>query len=441
MEEFSKRRAALANQLQNNSVSILFSAQLQIRNGDAEYPFRQQSDFYYLSGFPEPEAVLVLSKDDKGDLLFILFNRTHDLEAEVWTGKRVGQEGACKEYNADESHDIQQIDNIMPQILANKAIIYQVMGRCTEQDQKIQIWLETAKKRLATKQRSELNKIVSAPDTIIDLAPIIHEMRLFKSIEEINNMRKAAEISAQAHLKLMQQCKPGLFEYQLEAIFNAHCLDQGCRGLAYNSIVAGGNNSCTLHYTSNDQKLMVGDLVLVDAGGEYNNYAADITRTYPINGKFTQEQKQIYNLVLQAQLAGIEQVRPGNLWDSVQNIMLEIIVKGLVELDIMRGKVKDLIHEQAYKQFYMHSSGHWLGMDVHDVGRYKTQGNWRPFEPGMVLTVEPGIYISKYNSKVDPKWHGIGVRIEDDILVTNDGHEVLSASAPKKVAEIESARN
>jgi Xaa-Pro aminopeptidase len=439
MEEYAKRRATLASQLQNNSVVLLNSSQLVIRNGDAEFPFRQSSDFYYLTGFNEPEAIMVLSTDAQGKLSYVLFNRPHDSDAEIWNGKRAGQEGACTEFGANAAHDIAKIDSVMPELLADKHRIYYPLGENAEFDRKVLAWLQDAKKNLWSRKRNE-QTVKFVPDALIDLLPLLHEMRLFKTDQEIDNMRKAAAISAAGHAQLMQQCRAGQFEYQLEAIFNANCLQNGCRGLAYNSIVAGGNNSCTLHYTENDQLLKDGELVLVDAGGEYNNYAADITRTFPVNGKFTAEQRQIYELVLNAQLAGIAQVKPGNLWDSVQNTMVQIIVKGLIELGILKGDVNKLIKEQAHRRFYMHGSGHWLGMDVHDVGQYKQNGDWRVFEPGMVLTVEPGIYIAKNSKDVAAKWWGIGVRIEDDVLVCKQGNEVLSQAAPKTIAEIESAR-
>lgn len=439
MDEFTTRRAALAKQLRNNSIALLAGAQLQIRNGDVDYPFRQDSNFYYLTGFDEPEAVLVLSKDAAGKITYILFNRANDPDAEIWNGKRAGQVGACQDYAADEAYDILTIDKQLPKLLANKEAIYYPLGAKLEFDQRVLGWLQVAKNNLYTSARSENQTIFNVPDTIIDLLPMVHELRLFKSEQEIEYMRQAASISAAGHLRLMQSCQPGQMEYQLEAVFNAYCLELGCRGLAYNSIVAGGNNSCTLHYTANDQALRAGDLVLIDAGGEYKNYAADITRTFPVNGKFNPEQRQIYALVLQAQLAGIEQVKPGNKWNAVQDAMVKIIVNGLLELGILTGDSKQLIKDKAFRKFYMHGSGHWLGLDVHDAGKYKQQGNWRAFEPGMVLTVEPGIYIAKDTPGIDAKWYGIGIRIEDDVLVTKKGNEVLSSFAPKSIEEIERA--
>lgn len=429
MEEFITRRANLSKQLRNNSIAIIPGAKTQIRNGDAEFPFRQNSDFYYLTGFSEPAAVLVLCKDANGVLDCIMFNLPNDPDAEIWNGKRAGQISIVQDFGANAAHSIANINTEMPGLMAEKEVIYYPLAIDPDFDKQIIIWLQTLKQK---KQ--------AQPETIINILPILHEMRLFKSALEIDYMRKAATISANGHRQLMQQCKAGMFEYQLEAIFNSYCLQNGCRGLAYNSIIASGNNSCTLHYVLNDQILKDGDLVLVDAGAEYNNYAADITRTFPVSGKFSPEQKQIYNLVLKAQLAGIEQIKPGNIWDSVQQAMLKVIVAGLVELEILIGNVDQLIKDQAYKKFYMHSSGHWLGLDVHDAGKYKQAGKLRSFEPGMVLTVEPGIYISKNLTDVANKWLGIGVRIEDDVLVTNTGNEVLSSLAPKTIEEIERVR-
>lgn len=439
MDEFDNRRKKLAAHMQNNSIALFQGAKELYRNGDATYPFRQNSDFFYFTGFSEPDAVMALIKDAKGKLSFILFNRPHDPEREIWDGKRAGQEGAREIYQADESFDINTINENMPKLFGDKQVIYYPIGLSKEFDDHIVRWLKTARKMFHSNNYKGEQKITSVPETQTDILPFVHELRLFKSEQEIEYLRKAAEISALAHLELMRKCEPGLMEYQLEAKFNEYCLNAGCRAFAYQAIVAGGNNSCTLHYISNDQRLNSGELVLIDAGGEYNCYAADITRTFPVNGKFTKEQREIYSLVLEAQLAGIEQVKPGNTIDSVQNVIVEIIVAGLIKLGIMSGDKKQLIRAEEYKRFYMHSSGHWLGLDVHDAGKYKINNQWRKFEPGMVLTVEPGIYIANNLTGVDPKWLGIGVRIEDDVLVTKHGYEVLSAKAPKTIAEIESA--
>lgn len=439
MDEFTARRNKLLSNLRNESITVLPSANLQIRNGDAEYPFRQNSDFFYLTGYNEPDAVLVLSKDNKANVKYILFNLARDPAAETWTGKRIGQDGAKQLYHCDEAYDITSIDEVMPKLFLNHQVVYYPLAADKKFDLKILNWLNQAKHALNKKIRSS-QAISFVPDTIIDVLPLLHEQRLFKSAQEIEYMRKAAEVSANAHLKLLQICRPGIMEYQLQSVFADYCLQAGCRGLAYNSIVAGGNNSCTLHYVENDQPLKDGDLVLVDAGAEYNYYAADITRTFPVSGKFSAEQKQIYNIVLDAQLAGIAEVKPGNNINKVQNVIIEKIVAGLVKLDILKGDVGQLIKNREYTKFYMHSSGHWLGLDVHDVGKYLIDNEYRAFEPGMVLTVEPGIYIDKDSAGVAQKWLGIGVRIEDDILVTPDGNEVLSKAAPKTVEEIERAR-
>lgn len=439
MDEYLARRNKVAAQMRSDSIAILPGADTQSRNSDSEYPFRQNSDFYYLTNFSEPCALMALCKDDKGTVSFVLFNQPRNPDAEVWTGKRAGQVGACETFKADASYDIDTIDDVMPRLFANKQVVYYPLGSDTTFDLKVLKWLQDSKRRFLNKNSTETPSVSFIPDSLVDVLPFIHELRLYKSDMEISYMQKAAQISAAAHLQLMQQCRAGQFEYQLEAIFNAHCLQSGCRSLAYNSIVAGGDNSCTLHYVANDNLLRDGDLVLVDAGGEYNNYASDITRTFPVNGKFSDEQKQIYNIVLDAQLAGIAQIKPGNTLNKVQEVIVEIIVNGLLKLGILKGDPKQLIKDQAYRRYYMHSSGHWLGLDTHDVGKYKIKGQWRKFQPGMVLTVEPGIYISNNFKEVDPKWHGIGVRIEDDILVTKKGHEVLSCGAPKQIEEIERA--
>lgn len=435
MNEFMTRRNKLAAQMPTDSIAILLGGIIS-ENSYGTYRFRQNSDFIYLTNFVESNAAMALCKDDKGTVSFVLFNAPRDPVLEVWDGKRVGIDGARSEYHADAAYDINDIDNVMPELLANKQVIYYPLGADGNFDSKILNWLNAAKKSL-NKNGTATIKANFVPNCLQDILPLIHELRLFKSDLEIEYMRQAASISAVAHLKLMQQRQPGQFEYQLEAIFNAHCLNAGCRNLAYNSIVASGNNSCTLHYIANDQKLCAGDLILVDAGGEYNYYASDITRTFPVTGKFTPAQKAIYELVLTAQLAGIEQVKPGNTYNKVQETMVDIIVHGLIKLGLLQGDPKQLIQEQAYRKYYMHGGGHWLGLDTHDVGKYRIDNKWRKFQPGMVLTVEPGIYIANTLTDIDSKWHGIGVRIEDDVLVTKKGNEVLSHAAPKTIADIE----
>ncbi len=429
-DEFSSRRHKVLQQMQPDSIAVLPGANMKYRNGDTEYPFRQDSNFYYMTGFCEPNAVMVLCKDSKNHSKFILFNQTNDPEAEVWTGKRAGQQGVRDNYGVDEAYDIAQLEEIMPKLLMNRQNVYYSIAAEKEFDHSMLQWL--CKAKLAARYQSSL-------ENLIDLKSIIHELRLFKSEHEIQLMRKAAEISAAAHLQVMQHRKSAQLEYQLEAVFVASCMQAGCHNQAYGPIFASGNNGCTLHYVANDQPLKAGDLILVDAAAEYQYYASDITRTFPLNGKFSLEQGQIYQLVLDAQMAGIAEVRPGNHWNKVQEVMVEIIVVGLIKLGIMQGNAKQIIADQVYKKFYMHGSGHWLGLDVHDVGKHKIDDKWRKFEPGMVLTVEPGIYIANNTPGVAQKWLGIAVRIEDDILVTKKGNEVLSSSVPKQLHEIESA--
>lgn len=433
MQEFQQRREKLAQKMQPNSIALLSGAKLVSRTSSSYYPFRQDNDFYYLSGFIEADAKLAICKDDHNTIKYILFSTSNDPNLEIWDGKKIGQDDACNIYLANEAFDVAKIDEIIPKLLLDKKIIYYPIGIDEGFDSQIVDWIKLSKKL------GRNAKINFASPLLEDLSTLIHELRVIKSPYEIDLMRKAAQISAAAHHKLMQNVKPKLYEYQLEAMFVGHCMDVGARSQAYNPIVASGNNACTLHYVANDQKLRDGDLVLVDAGGEYEYYASDITRTFPVNGKFNTQQKQIYSLVLAAQLQGIAQIKPGNTFDSIQQAMLEVMVAGLVELGLLKGDVKQLIADSAYTKYYMHSSGHWLGLDVHDPGLYRINSKSRILEAGMVLTVEPGIYIAKTLTGIDPKWLGIGVRIEDDILVTETGYEILSSGAPKTIEEIESA--
>ena len=437
MKEYVSRRKAFSQRLDTNSVAILPSANLQFRNSDTEWPFRQSSDFYYLTGFREPNALCVFEKTEDGQVKFLLFNQTKDPTAEIWTGRRVGQQGACEEYGCDEAYPIEQADEKIPELFIDKKVVYFPIGNDEALDTKVNRWLKRTKTLARQKARSLGQKIKCVPDTLQDILPLIHELRLFKTPQEIDLMKTAAQISADAHRQLMQLCQPDMMEYQLEASFAHYCQQAGCRSMAYMSIVGGGNNACILHYTANEMPLKAGELVLIDAGGEYQYYAADITRTFPVNGKFTEPQRKIYELVLKSQEAGIKQVKPGNTFNQVQEVILEVLVEGLIELGLLSGTVEKLIQEKAYEKFYMHNSGHWLGLDVHDAGSYKKAGLWRAFEPNMVLTVEPGLYLSEDMTDIDEQWRGIGVRIEDDVLVTKTGHEILSKDVVKTVAEIE----
>ncbi len=428
LSEFAKRRRSLLRKMAKNSIAILPSHPVQYRNNDVEYPYRADSDLHFLTGFPEPETVAVISTLASNEA-FILFNRPRDPNMELWHGRRSGPAGACKQYAADKAYPINSIDQHLPALIQKSQSVYYTFGANAEFDQRFVKWLGDIRK----KSRSG----VQAPLEIIRLDHIVHEMRLHKSSTEIRNMRSAAKISARGHCQAMRTCQPGQYEYQIEAELSRVFLDQGCQRLAYPPIVAGGANACILHYTENDAVLKDGDLLLIDAAGEYNQYAADITRTFPINGRFNKYQSALYNLVLKANLAAIAAVKPGNRWSDPHDRAVEIITEGLVKLKILKGKVASLIKKEAYKAFFMHRTGHWLGLDVHDVGDYKQNDRWRKLEPGMTLTVEPGIYISARSKGIDKHWWNIGIRIEDDVVVTKTGHDVLSKDAPKEIEQIE----
>lgn len=424
---YKERRNRLLAALVPQSVVLLRANFCHRRNGDVHYSYRQQSDFYYLSGFNEAQAVMVLIPG-RAEGEFILFNRKNDPIQEQWSGACAGQMGAKTQYGADESYPISQLKEMLPELLKNKKSIYYLLD-----DRKLERRIHKANLFL----KKQIRAGVSAPSNYQDLSMLLHEMRLIKDKTEIDLMRKAASISAKAHCVAMQQCKPGMREYQLAAIIEREFAYEGCKAVAYPSIVAGGANACVLHYTDNNAELKTNELVLVDAGGEYQNYASDITRTYPVNGKFTPEQRTIYELVLKVQEKVIAGIRPGVKRNIMQELSEQLITEGLVELGILKGEIGQLLDVRAFKSFYMHGIGHWLGLDVHDAGAYKIQNEWRELKAGMVLTVEPGIYISPKTTGVDPRWLGIGVRIEDDILVTANGHEVLSHEVPKTVDEIE----
>jgi len=426
--EFARRRQHLTRMMGEGTIAILPAKPVSKRNRDNEYPYRPDSDFWYLTGFPEPEAVLVLIPGRKhGE--YILFCRERDAQMERWSGSVAGQEGAIEKYGADDSFPIADIDDILPGLLENRSQVYYTMGRERGFDQQLIGWIN----RLRGKARAG----VHVPDNIIALDHLLHEMRLIKSAAEIKLMRYAAQVSAQAHCRAMRACRPGLYEYQIEAELLHEFVYNGCRFPAYSSIVAGGENACVLHYIDNRDRLKNNDLLLIDAGAEYQNYASDITRTFPVNGKFRRPQKALYNVVLAAQQAAIAQVKPGNHWNEPHEAAVQVITEGLVKLGLLKGKVGTLVKKEAYKPFFMHRTGHWLGMDVHDVGEYKVGDSWRVLEPGMVMTVEPGIYIPPKSRGVDKKWWNIGIRIEDDILVTKSGCEVLTAGVPRTVEEIE----
>jgi len=428
--EFIRRRKKLMDMVDRGGIAIQPTAPERLRNRDVFYPYRPDSDFFYLTGFPEPEAVMALVPDrPQGE--FILFCREKDPEQETWHGRRAGLEGACEQYGADDAFPISDLDDILPGLLENKERIYYTMGRYQDFDQRLVGWLN----RVTSKGRAG----VHAPDQVHSVGHHVHEMRLYKSRDEIKTMRRAAQISAAAHRRAMEICRPGLYEYQIEAELLHAFMRHGSRAPAYPSIVGAGANTCILHYNDNNEQLADGDLLLIDAGCELDHYASDITRTFPVNGRFTPEQRAIYEIVLEAQLAAIAKVAPGNHWNDPHQAALEVITKGLVELGILKGRWRTLLKEEAYRPYYMHRTGHWLGMDVHDVGDYKIGDEWRTFEPGMVTTVEPGLYLSPTIKGLAKRWWNIGVRIEDDVLVTASGRDILSHGAPKTVDEIESA--
>ncbi len=428
LAEFKRHRQQLMRMMGKGSISILPAAALQLRNNDVHHPYRQDSDFYYLTGFREPEAVVVLIPGRvQGE--YILFCREKDPEKERWDGFIAGQEGAVADFSADDSFPITDMNEILPRMLEQCERVYYAMGCDPEMDKLISEWIS----HIRSKSRSG----IQGPLEFIALDHYLHDMRLYKSRSEVAVMRRASRISAAAHKRLMKECKPGMMEYELEAAFIHECSVRGARYQAYSPIVGAGDNTTVLHYVDNQAQLRDGDLVLVDAGCELDCYASDITRTLPVNGVFDPQQRVLYQLVLDAQLAGIKQVKPGNPYNAPHKTVVRVLTKGLLKLGLLEGSLAKLIKDEGYKKYFMHGTGHWLGMDVHDVGDYKIDGHWRMLERGMVLTIEPGLYIPKGTRGVPGKWQGIGIRIEDDVLVTKDGHDVLSSHAPKLIADIE----
>jgi len=426
---FSERRSELSKKVLENSAIIVSSSPVKSRISDTDYLYRQDSNFYYLSGYEEPESILLIRPYAKKDN-FIIFCRDRDPLKEQWDGFRSGQTGAVQDFGADKSLSISSVDSLMPELLEGAKNIYYSMSSPCGLDQRINTWVDQI--RLNTRAGAE------PPQNLLSLDSVIHEMRLLKSDEEIAVMKQAAEITTEAHIRAMKAVKPGMFEYQLEAEYLYAFNKNGARAPAYNSIVGGGNNACILHYVENNSELKDGDVVLVDAGCEYKYYASDVTRTFPVNGSFTEEQKQIYSVVLEAHKQSMDQLKPGNKWNLAHEKSVEVIVEGLIDLGIIKSSKKEAIDTGEYSKYYMHRIGHWLGMDVHDVGSYKQDGDWRDLEPGMVMTIEPGIYILDSLEGVEDKWKGIGVRIEDDVLVTKKGFEVLTPDIPRSIEEVES---
>ena len=429
--EFANRRRRLMDMMGEGSIAIVPTAPVRSRNRDIEFPYRPDSNFYYLTGFGEPEAVAVLApRREQGE--FVMFCREREPEAEQWHGARLGLEGACERHGADDAFPIGDIDEILPGLLENKSRVYYAMGHFAEFDQRMLAWV--ARSRAGARSARSGGGL----DEFVMLDHLIHEMRLFKSKAEIGVMSRAAQVSAAAHERAMRVCRPGLFEYQIEAELLYEFTRAGCRAPAYPSIVAGGANACTLHYTENSDRLRDRDLLLIDAGAEHEVYASDITRTFPVNGRFSRAQRDVYSVVLAAQEAAIDTVAPGRTVDDVHMAAVRVLVEGLVDLGAVKGRVKRIVEKEKYKRFYMHRTGHWLGMDVHDVGDYRIDDQSRMLEPGMVMTVEPGLYIAPDDEKAPKRLRGIGIRIEDDVLVTKSGREVLTSAAPKSIDEIES---
>lgn len=424
--EFQRRRKQLMKMIGDDGVAILCSAPVRIRSRDTEYRFRQDSDFHYLTGFPEPDSVAVLAPGrDNGD--YLLFCREKDRERERWDGYRAGPEGAVEDYGAADAFPIDDIDDILPGIMESRRCVFYTMGAYADFDARITEWVKSLRKRGSSG--------ASTPHEFVALDHLLHDMRLYKSRSEISSMRRAARIASDAHSKVMKMTEPGLFEYQLEAEL-IHEFRRHNASHSYSPIVGAGANSCVLHYVDNNQPLGDGDLVLIDAGCELDYYASDITRTIPANGRYSPEQRAVYEIVLEAQYAAIDRIKPGNHWNDPHDAAVRVITRGLKKLGLLEGTLAKLIREGAYREYFMHRTGHWLGIDVHDVGDYKVGDEWRMLESGMVMTVEPGIYLPA-TRKLPARFRNIGVRIEDDVAVTSSGADVLSKHLVKEADEIE----
>jgi Xaa-Pro aminopeptidase len=426
--EFARRRKQLARIMGREAIAILPAALVRHRNSDVEHPYRQDSDFYYLTGFVEPEAVMVLVPG-RAAAEYILFVRDRDPLRETWDGRRAGPEGAVQRHGADDAFPISDLDEILPGLMENRARIYYAMGSHPEFDQRIVGHLQALKAQ-APRQGKQ------PPQEMVALDHVLHDMRLYKSRSEVGLMRESGRIAAAAQLRAMRYTQPGRYEYEIAAEL-MHEYGRHNATAAYQPIVGGGANSCILHYRENDARLEEGDLLLVDAGAEYQSYASDITRTWPVGGRFTPAQREVYEVVLEAQLAAIAATKPGNHWNQAHEAAVEVVTRGLVSLGLLKGRVPSLIKEGAFRKFFMHRTGHWLGLDVHDVGDYKVGEEWRVLEPGMAMTVEPGIYIPAGMRGVPKRFWNCGIRIEDDVVVTAHGCEVLTADVPKDPDEIE----
>jgi Xaa-Pro aminopeptidase len=427
----AQRRRRLMDRLGPDAAALFVAAPVSVRSNDVEYPYRQSNDFLYLTGFVEPEAVaLLLPGHPKEE--YVLFVRPRDPERETWTGRRAGIEGAVATHAAQAAFPVDKLDEKMGEYVSERERLYYTFGRDAAFNQRVLGWMQQWQ---MLRPRSG-----KGPTAVLDPGEIVHEMRLVKGEEELACMRQAAAIAAEAHHAAMRAARDGMHEYEIEALLDYTFRRLGGSGPAYPSIVAAGANATILHYTTNDQQLRNEDLLLIDAGAEYGGYCSDVTRTFPVGGRFSEAQRAIYDLVLHAQLAAIDVIRPGARVDAPHARAVEVLVDGLLTLGLLEGAREEIITKELYRPFFMHRTSHWLGMDVHDVGKYKLEGNPRILEPGMVLTVEPGLYFPPDRPTADPSYLGIGVRIEDDVLVTPDGHEVLSAAVAKDPADIEALR-
>jgi len=426
-ETFKERRALFMAQI-GAAVAILPSAPIAVRSNDVEFIYRQDNDFYYLTGFAEPESVALLAPGHK-DGEFVMLVRPRDRERETWTGRRAGVEGAMLEYGADKAYTLDEFDRVLARYLEGVERVYYPLGHNERINARV---LELMRGAQAMRPRTG-----SGPIAMLDPRELIHEARLKKRPEELDAMRRAAAISREAHIEAMRRARGGMMEWEIEAVVDYAFRSRGASGPSYPSIIASGPNAATLHYIHNDRRMGAGELLLIDAGCEYDFYASDVTRTFPVGARFSEAQRALYSVVLEAQRRGIEAVRPGVRFDDVHEAALRVLVEGMIDLGLIKGPLDDALATSAYRRYYMHRTSHWLGMDVHDVGLYRMGGSSRVLEPSMVLTVEPGIYIAADDDNAPQALRGVGVRIEDDVLVTADGHEVLTATIPKTIEEVE----
>jgi Xaa-Pro aminopeptidase len=425
--EFARRRRQLSRLMGRDGIAIVPAAPTRTRNSDVEHPYRQDSDFHYLTGFGEPDSVAVLVPG-RAAAEYILFLRDRDPLRETWDGRRAGPAGAVEKYAADDAFPISDMDEILPGLMENRERVFYAMGTHPEFDQKVLGWLQV----LRTQARNGKHP----PQDIVALDHVLHDMRLYKSRTETGLMRESARIAAAAQLRAMRYTRPGRYEFEIAAEL-MHEYGRHNAQASYQPIVGGGANSCILHYHENDARLADGDLLLVDAGAEYQSYASDITRTWPVNGRFSPAQREVYEVVLEAQCAAFAATKPGNHWNEAHEAAVLAITRGLVSLGLLKGRVPKLIKDGAYRRFFMHRTGHWLGMDVHDVGDYKVGDEWRVLEPGMAMTVEPGIYIPAGSRGVPKRFWNIGIRIEDDVVITSGGCEILTSDVPSDPDAIE----